>query len=225
MQKIIEPIGFFIYLTLVLYMGFYLYRNHNGKKSFIVFSAMAITLFLGDGIFVISRLYGLLTTGLENNLTFLGLGRLSQSFIITIFYAFTLDLYKERFCITKKPPVEKLLIALLIFRGVITIFPQNQFFSLEQSSQFALIRGVPLIVFSLLIGIIIFLHSLRNNDKRFLVLSILLVLSAVFVEPTIFFGDSFIRNILITGIRGILFMGIIFIGFCHLRKLNELSRY
>ncbi len=225
LQKIIEPMGFFLYLTIILYMCIYLYRNHNGNKPFIVFGAMAITLLLGDGILVISRLYGLLTTGIENNLTFLGLGRLAQAFIITVFYALILDLYKERFCISKKPPVEKLLLALLIFRGVITLFPQNQFFQEYQNIAFTIIRAVPLMIFSALVGIIILLHSLKNNDKRFLVLSFLLILSSIFVEPTMFFGDSYIGNILIVGLRGMLFIGIVFIGFCQLRKINELSRF
>ena len=225
LQKIVEPLGFFLYLSMILYMGIYLYRNHNGIKPYIVFGAMAITLVLGDGILILSRIYGLLTTGIQENLTFLGLGRIAQSFIITVFYALLLDLYKERFCILKKPPVEKLLFALLLFRGVITIFPQNLFFELVPSFTFAIIRLVPLIAFSLLLGIIILLHSLKCNDRKFMALSFLIILSAIFIEPRVFMGDGNLINLAVIALRGALLSGIIFIGFSQLRKINELSRF
>lgn len=225
MQKVIEPLGFLIYITVLLYMGIYIYRNHNCKKVHMVFGTMAITLAIGESIYFIPRIYGLITTGLEDNLLLLGWGRIGHLIVITLFFSMLIDLKKEVFGIRKKIPLDKLLYGLLIFRVAIGILPQNQHFQLEPDRIFLLLRTIPLVVYLVVIALVMVLYSLNKGTKEMIIISIMLIPLGFLVDPNLVKASSYLELVIKVVIRSLLLLGIIFIGFRDVRKSNELSRF
>lgn len=225
MQKVIEPLGFLIYMTLLLYMGIYIYRNHYGTKVHMVFGSMAITLAIAESIYFIPRIYGLITTGLEENLLLLGWGRIGHLLVITLFFSMFIDLKKESFGIKKKIPLDKLLYGLLIFRVAIGLLPQNQYFQLEGNRTFLLLRTVPLIVYLLIIALVIVLYSLKKGEKDMVAIAIMLIPLGFLVNPNFVKVSNYSELAIKAVIRCLLLLGIVFIGFKEVRKSNELKRF
>jgi hypothetical protein len=225
MVKLLEAAGFALYLITILYIGTYISRNNTGNKSHLVFGYLAFILAMAESLYFIPRLYGLLTDGLENHLRILGFGRIGQMLILTLFFLMLTDLVKVRFNLKRKLPMDKLLLALLLFRAVIGLFPQNQWFQLVPDSTFIFLRYIPLVLYVLFLTMTILAHSLKKNDPSFVVISILLLILLMFVEPSIWSIEKIWLTYIMASARGILFVTILFIGFREVRKDNELSRY
>lgn len=225
MQKIIEPISFFIYFVVVLYMGFYMYRNHKGSKVHAGFAWLALTLLLTDSMLMFPRIYAIWTEGIEEHLRLVGIGRIGQALILCLFYAMINDLYKTRFGLKKKLPVDKVLNALLVFRVVTLFFPQNNWFSVNMSKEFMIIRFIPLLLYALILCAVIIIHSLKNDDRSFFVLAILILIGSIFIDPALLSGESTFKLYGYTVIRSLALLGALFIGFKEVHKDNELSRY
>lgn len=225
MQKIIEPIGFLIYLIIVLYMGIYMYRNHKANKVHMGFASLALTLALVDATLMLPRIYAIWTDGIEEHLKLVGIGRIGQALILCLFYAMINDLYKTRFELKKKLPIDKLFYFLLIFRVVTVFFPQNKWFDLVVNKEFLMIRTVPIIVFALLMAVVIGIHSLKRNDLGFLAFGVFMLLGSIFIEPSLLSGESVTRLYVFTAFRGLFFVLMLFVGFSEVRKENYLSRF
>lgn len=225
MLKLLEAAGFFLYLILMLYMGAYISRNKLGNKSHAVFGYLAFILAMADSVYFIPRLYSLLTDGLEENLRILGWGRIGQMIIMTLFFLVLSDLSKTRFSIKRKLPMDKLLYGLMIFRVVIGLFPQNQWFNLEPDGTFAFLRYIPVVIYVLMLAMTLIAHSMKKGDSNIIIFSILIILQLMLVEyPIRGVEKLWIIYIMAAG-RGILFLSMIFIGYVEVRKENELSRF
>lgn len=213
------------YLSLILYMGIYIYRNHNCNKVHMAYGSMGLTLAIAEVLYIIPRTYAILTTGLEDNLFILGWGRIGHMVAMTIFFSMLVDLNKECFGLRKKVPLDKLLYGLLVFRVVIGIFPQNGHFQLEPDRTFILIRTIPLMVYLLVVAMVMVTCSISGKGKGRIPFSILIVMTGFLVEPELFQSQSYWQLVLKVALRGLLFLAIIFTGFREVRKANELSRF
>jgi len=225
LQKIIEPLGFLVYMVILIYMGIYIYRNHNGNRVHMAFGSLAITLAIGESIYLIPRIYALITTGLEENLMLLGWGRIGHLVVMTLFFSMLIDLNKECFGLRRKVPLDKLLYGLLVFRVVIGVFPQNGHFQLEPNRTFLLIRTIPLIAYLIIVAIVIIICSWNRGVRGMPLLAMMLVPLGFTVEPELIENSSYIMLLMKSVVRGLLLLGIVFIGYKEVRKANELSRY
>ncbi len=225
LQKIIEPLGFLIYLVIIIYMGVYIYRNHNENRVHMAFGSMALTLAIGEMLYLIPRIYSLITTGLEDNLRLLGWGRIGHMIVLTLFFSMLIDLSKECFRLRKKVPLDKLLYGLLIFRVVIGIFPQNAHFQLEPDRTFLMLRTVPLIVYLVIVALVVILCSWNKRSKGMMLLAIILVPLGFVIEPEFIQTSSYLELAIKSVIRALLLLLILFIGFKQVRNANELSRF
>lgn len=225
MLKLLEAAGFFLYLILLLYMGSYISRNKLGNKSHTVFGYLAFILAMADSVYFIPRLYSLLTDGLEENLRILGWGRIGQMLIMTLFFLVLSDLSKTRFSTKRKLPMDKLLYGLMIFRAVIGLFPQNQWFFLEPDVTFAFLRFIPLVIYVLLLAMTLMAHSMKKGDSNIIVFSMLMILQLLLVEYPIWGAEKLWIIYVMAAGRGLLFLSMILIGYMEVRKQNELSRY
>ncbi|MGM0396952.1 MAG: hypothetical protein ACQEP4_07840 [Bacillota bacterium] len=225
MQKVIEPLGFLIYIILLLYMGVYIYRNHKCNKVHMIFGSMALTLAIGEALYIIPRTYALLTTGLEDNLTLLGWGRIGHMIVITLFFSMLIDLKRESFELRKKVPLDKFLYGLLLFRVVLGIFPQNGHFQLEPDRTFLILRTIPLIAYLGIIALVIITLSIKRGNMNMTLLALVLLPIGVLVEPEFIQTTAYWQLIIKAALRGLLLLGIVFIGFKDVRRANELSRF
>ena len=225
LQKILEPLGFLVYIVILLYMGIYIYRNHNGNRVHMAFASLAMTLAIGESIYFVSRIYALITTGLEDNLKLLGWGRIGHLIVMTLFFSMLIDLNKECFGLRKRVPLDKLLYGLLIFRVVIGIFPQNGHFQLQPDRTFLMLRTVPLIAYLAIVAVVIIICSWKRGASGMPLLAVILVPLGFIVEPDLIENSSYLWLVIKSVIRSLLLLGIVFIGYKEVRKANELSRF
>ena len=225
LQKILEPLGFLIYIVILLYMGIYIYRNHSGNRVHIAFGSLAITLAIAEGIYFIPRIYALITTGLEENLRLLGWGRIGHLIVMTLFFSMLIDLNKECFGLRRKVPLDKLLYGLLVFRVIIGIFPQNGHFQLQPDRTFLLLRTIPLIAYLIIVAIVMIICSWNRGATGMPLIAVMLVPLGFIVELELIENSSYIILAIKSVIRAMLLLGIVFIGFKQVRKANELSRF
>ena len=224
MQKIIEPIVFIIYLTLILITSRYMIIESLGNTLYKTFGVFGLTLALTDGIYIIPRMYAVLTTGLEDNLRILGWGRLGNSIIVTILFLVLYDIYNLRYSKRKKRDLDKTIYLLSGIRVFLCLLPGNKYFELIPNHKYAIIRFIPILIIGLLLILVIFVHSKKYRDKSFMLLGIAAAISILLLEPLVYSRSSIIITIL-TIIRTIALVAILLIGYRELRDINVLSRY
>jgi len=224
MQKIFEPIIHIIYLTFIFLMSNYMFRHSAGNKFYKIYGTLALLLGIGDGAYIIPRMYSILTTGIEDNLKIIGLGRMANAIIITIFFLVLYDAYNERYSKKNCIGLNRIFYILGIGRIIVSLLPWNKWFELIPSSTFALLRFIPLFIMGLLLILLMYLHSKRYKDSSFKIISIATFIAIIFIEPRIFSEESSIV-LIFTILRTISLTTIILVGFRELRDKNVLSRY
>ena len=86
MQAVMETVFDAVYLTTAVAVGISMIRKSAGKRQYLLFGIMAVTLGLGDAFHLIPRVYALWTAGLEQNAALLGAGKFITSITMTVFY-------------------------------------------------------------------------------------------------------------------------------------------
>lgn len=224
MQKIFEPIIQIAYLTIVFLISSYMYRNSVGEKIYKVFATLALILGISDSIYIIPRMYAVLTTGIEDNLRYIGLGRMGNAIAITIFYLILYDAYNIRYDKRTNQNLNRTFYLLTVLRVILCLLPFNNWFEPIPSSTFALVRFIPLALMGILLLIIMFIHSSKYTDPDFKIITFATLVSLIFLEPRIFFQEG-LGIPFLTVIRTISLAIIILVGYKELRDINVLSRY
>lgn len=224
MLKYIEPVLHILYLMPILIMGGYLIRNSVGSGVYKAFGSFALTLALADGIYLLPRMYALLTTGIEENLNIIGWGRMGHAILVTILFLMFYDIYTSRYSKNKNPKFNKTLFTLGIIRIIISILPGNDYFVLDPSPFFALLRFIPLAIMGLLLIIAIYYHSKKYKDRNFKIIMVAAVIALVFTEPRMY-GIEGAAVLVQTVFRSISLVAIVAIGYKELKDINILSRY
>jgi len=224
-QKIFEPIILILYLTWILLMGRYMVSYSVGNKYYKIFGSLALTLGLADGIYIIPRMYSVLTTGIEDNLRIIGWGRLGNAIIITIFFLVLYDAYNERYTKKTNKALNRTFFVLAFIRVIIIILPGNKWFDLNPSPTYALLRFVPIALMGVFLILIMYIHSKKYKDFNYKIMSIATFFAILFIEPLVFISNSAIGLTLFTICRTISLIFIILIGYKELRDINVLSRY
>ena len=225
MQKIIEPIIHILYLTYIFLMGNYFLRNALGNKLYKGFGYFTVILGVADLSYLIPRMYALLTTGIEENIRFIGWGRMSNSIIITFLFLILYEITNKRYSKKHNVPLNKTFYFFTIIRIVLCLMPPNNWFEMIPNSVFSLIRFIPLAVMGLLLMIIIYIHSKRYRDVHFQIMLFGILLLLLTIEPLMYFRDSSTFIIALIILRTIALNIIIILGFKELREITELSRY
>ena len=66
MQAVFETLFDAVYLVTVIALGILMIRGSKGRRQYLLFGAMAVTLGCGDAFHLIPRAVALCTTGLAN---------------------------------------------------------------------------------------------------------------------------------------------------------------
>lgn len=205
-------------------IGGYLVRNSTGSGVYKAFGSFALTLALADGIYLLPRMYAVLTTGIEENLNIIGWGRMGHAILVTILFLMFYDIYISRYSKNKNLKLNKTLIALGIIRIIISILPGNDYFVLNPSPLFALLRFIPLAIMGALLLIAIYYHSKKYKDRNFKIVMMAVMVALIFTEPRMY-GIQGPAVVVQTVFRSVSLVSIILIGYKELRDINILSRY
>lgn len=224
-QKIFEPILHIVYLFIIIMLSRYFIVNSLGKRYYKIFASLSLLFGLADVFYLIPRMYAILTSGIADNIRAIGWGRMGYTILITLFYMVLYDAYNVRFNKRKNKGLDKTIYGLGIVRILISLLPGNNWFQLVSSSGFAILRFVPLLLMGILLSIITYIHGKKYEDRGYKLISLMIILSILFIEPIAIVAEKPTAIIIFTIIRTISIMSILLIEYRNLRNITVLSRY
>lgn len=190
MQAIMETIFNILYLSTVLTIGIIMIRGAQNNKGYKLFGIMSVILGAGDAFHLIPRSYALFTTGLEANAAALGFGKLVTSITMTIFYVLLYIICRTRYKITDKKLLSNTIYLLAILRIVLCLFPQNDWLNYYQPVNWGIYRNIPFAIMGLIILILFYMESKRNNDNQFKFMWLAITLSFGFYIPVVLWAKT-----------------------------------
>ena len=97
MRAIFETLFDVVYLKTVITLGIKMIKNNDGKKQYLLFGIMAVTLGCGDAFHLVPRAVALCTTGLADYTVALGIGKMITSVTMTVFYVLLYYVWRVRY--------------------------------------------------------------------------------------------------------------------------------
>ena len=185
MQKVMETIFETIYLLFAFSSSILIvikaFKNNN--NSYFLFGLGIFLLGFGDSFHLIPRMVGLNTTGLDDYVFSLGLGKLITSITMTIFYIVMYFYFEDRYNKKLNPKFECLYFALALIRIILCAMPSNEWFESSSSYLWGIIRNIPFVI----MGIIFIIISYKwcKKDTYFKYTYLLVSLSFVFYLLTV----------------------------------------
>lgn len=178
-----------VYLITVISLGIIMIKKSKGVKEYLLFGIMAVVLGLGDSFHLVPRIIALCTTGFEDYLVPLGIGKFITSITMTGFYILLYYVWRIRYKIEEKKLLTLSFYVLALARIILCLFPQNNWTSVEGSLAWAIYRNIPFVIIGLIIIILFYSSSRKNNDKNFKNMWLTIVLSFVFYIPVLLWAD------------------------------------
>ena len=132
MQAIMETAFDVVYLVTVITLGIMMIKRSGGKKEYLLFGIMAVTLGAGDAFHLIPRAVALCTTGLADYTAALGIGKFITSITMTVFYVILYYVWRLRYNVREKKEITMLVYILASVRIILCLFPQNQWTSADE---------------------------------------------------------------------------------------------
>lgn len=188
MQAIFETLFDVVYLITVVTLGFIMIKRSEGNKQYLLFGIMAVTLGFGDAFHLVPRAVALCTTGLDNYIAPLGIGKLITSITMTIFYVLMYYAYRERYRVSGKSSLTIGVWALAIARIILCLFPQNGWTSADAPLAWGIYRNIPFTILGIIIVVLYYRAS--RNDKAFRWMYLSIIISFACYIPVVLFADS-----------------------------------
>lgn len=189
MQAIMETLFDIVYLTTVITLGVMMITKSKGNRQYLLFGIMAVVLGLGDSFHLVPRAIALCTTGLENYVVPLGIGKFITSITMTFFYILLYYVWRIRYGIKGKAWLTISFYLLAAARIVLCLFPQNSWTSAEAPLSWGIYRNIPFALIGLLIIILFYQSSKKTKDKSFRFMWLTIVLSFGFYIPVVLWAD------------------------------------
>lgn len=190
MQAIMETAFDSVYLVLVITLGIIMIQKSNGRKQYLLFGIMAVTLGAGDSFHLIPRAYALCTTGLENYTAALGIGKFITSITMTVFYILLYYVWRLRYQVEDRKNITVTVYVLALARVILCMLPQNAWTSAEAPLSFGIYRNIPFALMGLLIIVLFYQSAKEHADKDFRFMWLTIVLSFGFYIPVVLFADK-----------------------------------
>lgn len=190
MQAIFETIFDIVYLVSVITLGIIMIRGSKGRKQYLLYGIMAVTLGCGDAFHLIPRAVALCTTGLENYTAALGIGKLITSVTMTVFYVLLYYVWRSRYEIKGKNGITAAVWILAALRVALCLFPQNEWTSANAPISWGIYRNIPFTILGILIIVLFYRSAKIKQDKPFKFLWLTVVLSFACYLPVVLFADS-----------------------------------
>lgn len=190
MQAIFETLFDIVYLVTVITLGILMLRGSRGRRQYLLYGAMAVTLGCGDAFHLIPRAAALCTTGLENYTAALGIGKLITSVTMTAFYVLLYYVWRSRYQISGRKGATAAVWVLALARVALCLMPQNAWTDANPPLSWGIYRNIPFALLGALI-VVLFFHSAREKqDRPFRFLWLTVVLSFACYIPVVLFADK-----------------------------------
>ena len=179
-----------VYLILVLTLGVKMVTWKNAPAQFRLFGVMAIVLGAGDAFHLVPRAVALCTTGLENFVTALGMGKWITSVTMTVFYVLLYYVWRLRYRVQGGNGWTVLVWALAAVRIVLCMMPQNEWLSANPPLSWGIYRNLPFAALGLVVLVLFYRSARRTNDRAFRWMWLTIVLSFSFYIPVVLWADA-----------------------------------
>ena len=189
MQAIVETLFDAVYLISVISIGVLMVKGCGKDRQFKLFGIMALVLGLGDAFHLVPRAWALCTTGLENFIVPLGMGKWITSVTMTIFYVLLYYVWRTRYKIEGENRITVLVYILAGLRILLCMMPQNNWLSADASFMWGIYRNIPFTLMGLLIIVLFYKSSRQNGDTLFKNMWLTIVISFGFYLPVVLFAD------------------------------------
>ena len=190
MQAIFETLFDIVYLVTVIILGIRMICGSKGKKQYLLFGIMAVTLGCGDAFHLVPRAIALCTTGLEHYTAALGIGKLITSVTMTLFYVLLYYVWRSRYQVNGQRGTSIAVWALALARIALCLMPQNAWTSAAPPLSWGIYRNIPFAILGALIVVLFFRSARENQDRPFRHLWLTVVLSFACYIPVVLFADA-----------------------------------
>ena len=190
MQAIIETLFDLVYLVTVITVGIRMIRSSKRGSQFRLFGWMAVVLGAGDSFHLVPRALALCTTGLENYVVPLGLGKWITSVTMTAFYVLLYYVWRKRYQVKGQKSVTLAVYLLSAARVVLCMMPQNRWLEAQSPLSWGIYRNIPFALLGLLIIVLFYRSAKEKNDTAFRWMWLTIVLSFGFYIPVVLWADT-----------------------------------
>ena len=190
MQAIIETLFDLVYLITVITVGIRMIRSSKRCSQFRLFGWMAVVLGAGDSFHLVPRALALCTTGLENYVVPLGLGKWITSVTMTVFYVLLYYVWRKRYQVKGQKSVTLAVYLLSAARVVLCMMPQNRWLEAQSPLSWGIYRNIPFALLGLLIIVLFYRSAKEKNDTAFRWMWLTIVLSFGFYIPVVLWADT-----------------------------------
>ena len=190
MQAIIETLFDLVYLVTVITVGIRMIRSSKRGSQFRLFGWMAVVLGAGDSFHLVPRALALCTTGLENYVVPLGLGKWITSVTMTVFYVLLYYVWRKRYQVKGQKSVTLAVYLLSAARVVLYMMPQNRWLEAQSPLSWGIYRNIPFALLGLLIIVLFYRSAKEKNDTAFRWMWLTIVLSFGFYIPVVLWADT-----------------------------------
>ena len=151
---------------------------------------MAVVLGAGDSFHLVPRALALCTTGLENYVVPLGLGKWITSVTMTVFYVLLYYVWRKRYQVKGQKSVTLAVYLLSAARVVLCMMPQNKWLEAQSPLSWGIYRNIPFALLGLLIIVLFYRSAKEKNDTAFRWMWLTIVLSFGFYIPVVLWADT-----------------------------------
>ena len=220
MQAIFETLFDAVYLVTVIALGILMIRVSRGRKQYLLFGIMAVTLGCGDAFHLVPRAVALCTTGLESYTAALGIGKLITSVTITLFYVLLYYVWRSRYRINGQRGLSMVVWLLALVRIALCLMPQNAWTDATPPLSWGIYRNIPFAILGALIVVLFFKSTRENQDRPFRHLWLTVVLSFACYIPVVLFADKIPAVGMLMIPKTCAYVWTVLIGFIAMKKEN-----
>ena len=220
MQAIFETLFDAVYLVTVIALGILMIRVSRGRKQYLLFGIMAVTLGCGDAFHLVPRAVALCTTGLESYTAALGIGKLITSATMTLFYVLLYYVWRSRYRINGQRGLSMVVWLLALVRIALCLMPQNAWTDATPPLSWGIYRNIPFAILGALIVVLFFKSTRENQDRPFRHLWLTVVLSFACYIPVVLFADKIPAVGMLMIPKTCAYVWTVLIGFIAMKKEN-----
>ncbi|MCI6730436.1 MAG: hypothetical protein MR473_09715 [Clostridiales bacterium] len=174
----------------VITLGILMLRGSRGRRQYLLYGAMAVTLGCGDAFHLIPRAVALCTTGLENYTAALGIGKLITSVTMTVFYVLLYYVWRSRYQVSGHKGTTAAVWVLALAWVALCLMPQNAWTGANPPLSWGIYRNIPFALLGALIVVLFFRSAREKQDRPFRFLWLTVVLSFACYIPVVLFADK-----------------------------------
>ena len=188
MQAVFETLFDIVYLITVIALGIGMIRGNRGRRQYLLYGVMAVTLGCGDAFHLVPRTVALCTTGLADYTAALGIGKLVTSVTMTLFYVLLYYVWRARYQVAGQNGLTASVWVLALVRIALCLLPQNAWTSAAPPLSWGIWRNIPFVILGALI-VVLYYRSARQ-DRAFRLLWLAVVVSFGCYIPVVLFADT-----------------------------------